>query len=559
MDRVWYQHYDEGVPHELAPSDRTVVDALAASAAKWPNNPALTLKGKTLTYGRLQELVDRFATGLSGMGVTRNSRVAVWLPNLPQMVIAYYAVLKLGAQVVSTNPLYVEREVEHQFNDAEVSVVVTLDYLWWYKLRGILGKTKVKNVVVTSIPEFLPFPLNFLAPLKLKKTKQYVKVPREDGVHFFKDVLRNNPPEPPAVTVVPEDLAVLQYTGGTTGVSKGAMLTHANIETNARQCAAWFPIVVEGEEVLLACLPYFHVFGMTVSMTWPISKGMHIVLAPNPRDIPDLIKSITKQKVTIFPAVPALFMAINEFPGVEKLDLSSIKGCFSGSAPLPVDVLRRFEKLTGGTITEGFGLTETSPVTHGNPLAGVRKPGTVGIPFPGTDSKIVDIQDGDTEMGVNKPGELCIKGPQVMAGYWNRPSATAQTIRDGWVYTGDLAQADEDGYVTIVGRKKDMIVVSGFNVYPDEVDAVLISHPAVLETATIGLPDPKRGETVKAFVVLKPGQSATVDELREFCKKELAPYKVPWIIEFLEELPKSSMMKILRKDLRQQEVEKDGK
>jgi long-chain acyl-CoA synthetase len=290
---------------------------------------------------------------------------------------------------------------------------------------------------------------------------------------------------------------------------------------------------------------------MTVSMTWPISMGMHVVLAPNPRDIPDLIKSITKQKVTIFPAVPALFMAINEYPGIEKLDLSSIKGCFSGSAPLPVEVLRRFEDLTGGKVTEGFGLTETSPVTHGNPLGGVRKPGTVGVPFPGTDSRIVDIRDGDTEMRVNEAGELCIKGPQVMAGYWNRPSATAQTIRDGWVYTGDLAQADEDGYVTIVGRKKDMIVVSGFNVYPDEVDGVLIAHPAVLEAATIGMPDPKRGETVKSFVVLKPGQTATAAEIRAYCKKELAAYKVPWIIEFRDDLPKSSMMKILRKDLRE--------
>ncbi|MBU8869703.1 MAG: long-chain fatty acid--CoA ligase [Gemmatimonadales bacterium] len=558
MERVWYKQYDDGVPQDLPASERTVVDAFYASAAKWPDQPALSLKGKTLTYAHLQDQIDRFATGLSRMGVVKDSKVALWLPNLPQMVIAFYATLKLGAQAVTTNPMYVEREIEHQFNDAGVNVVVTLDYLWWYKLRGILDKTPVKNVVVTSIPDYLPFPLNLLAPLKLKKTKQFVKVPKEEGVHFFKEIIKQSPPNQDDVQVTPKDLALLQYTGGTTGVSKGAMLTHSNIETNARQCSVWFPAVVPGQEVLLACLPYFHVFGMTVSMNWPLSVGMHIVLAPNPRDIPDLIKSITKKKVTVFPAVPALFAAINEFPGVEKLDLSSIKGCFSGSAPLPLDVLERFEKITGGVITEGFGLTETSPVTHGNPLGGVRKPGTVGVPWPSTDSKIVDIQDGDTELGVNEEGELCIKGPQVMAGYWNRPSATAQTIRDGWVYTGDLAKADEDGYVTIVGRKKDMIVVSGFNVYPDEVDGVLISHPAVLETATIGLPDPKRGETVKAFVVLKPGQTATVEELREFCKKEMASYKVPWKIEFLDELPKSSMMKILRKDLRAKELAKDS-
>ena len=554
MERVWHRHYEEGVPTSVPASESTVVDSMYRTAERFADRPALSFKGKTFTYGRFREMVDRLATGLAELGVKKDSRVALWLPNLPQMVIGYYAALRLGAQVVNTNPLYVEREIEHQFNDAEVTHVITLDYLWMGKLRGIRERTKVEHVIVTSIPDYLPFPLNFLAPLKLRKTGQIAKVKREPGVHFFKEVLRDNAPNPPEVSIDPGDLALLQYTGGTTGLSKGAMLTHANIETNARQCAAWFPIVREGEEVLLGCLPYFHVFGMTVSMTWPIMVGMHIVLAPNPRDIPDLINSITKQKVTIFPAVPALYVAINEYPGIEKLDLSSIKGCFSGSAPLPVDVMERFEEMTGGKITEGFGLTETSPVTHANPLNGVRKPGTVGVPFPGTDSKIVDVQDGDSEMPVGEAGELIIKGPQVMKGYWNRPSATAQTLRDGWVHTGDLAIADEDGYVKIVGRKKDMIVVSGFNVYPDEVDAVLISHPAVLECATIGVPDPKRGETVKSFLVLIEGQSVTAEEIREFCKKQLAPYKVPWFVEFLDELPKSSMMKILRKDLRAKEV-----
>lgn len=556
MERVWHRHYEEGVPTTVPESEQTVVDALYRTAERFGDRPALTFKGKTLKYSRLCEMVDRLAAGLAGLGVQKDSRVALWLPNLPQMVISFFATLRLGAQVVSTNPLYVEREIEHQFNDAGVTHVITLDYLWMGKLRPILAKTQVEHVIVTSIPDYLPFPLNLLAPLKLRKTGQIAKVKREKGVHFFKEVLRDTPPRPPEVTVTPDDLALLQYTGGTTGLSKGAMLTHRNIETNARQCAAWFPFVEEGNEVLLGCLPYFHVFGMTVSMTWPIAVGMHIVLAPNPRDIDDLIKSITKHRVTIFPAVPALYVAINEYPGVDKLDLSSIKGCFSGSAPLPVDVLNRFEEMTGGRITEGFGLTETSPVTHANPLNGLRKPGTVGVPISGTDSKIVDVQDGDNEMPTGQAGELIIRGPQVMTGYWNRPQATAQTLRNGWVYTGDLAIADEDGYVQIVGRKKDMIVVSGFNVYPDEVDAVLISHPAILECATIGVPDPKRGETVKAFVVLIEGETLTAEEVREFCKKQLAPYKVPWYVEFLDELPKSSMMKILRKDLRAQEEAK---
>ncbi|HHQ49585.1 MAG TPA: long-chain fatty acid--CoA ligase, partial [Acidobacteria bacterium] len=455
------------------------------------------------------------------------------------------------------NPLYVEREVEHQFNDAGVRVVVTCDFLWWYKLRGIMAKVKtVEHVVVTSIPDYLPFPLNFIAPFKLKKTQQYVKVPREKNVHFFKEVIAQNPPNPPKVDVDFDDVAVLQYTGGTTGVSKGAMLTHKNISVNAQQCASWFPIVEEGKEVLLACLPYFHSFGMTVYMNWPLKAGAHIVLMPNPRDIDEMVKSIIKYKVTLFPALPALFVAINNYPGVDNLDLSSIKGCFSGSAPLPLEVLERFEKLTGGKITEGFGLSETSPVTHVNPLNGMRKTGSVGIPVPGTDQKVVDIETGEKELGIGEEGELCLKGPQVMLGYWNRPEETAKVLRDGWLYTGDLAKIDEDGYCYIVGRKKDMIVAGGYNIYPDEVDDVLFSHPAVLEAATIGIPDPRRGETVKSFVVLKPGETLTEEELIAFCKKELAAYKVPKQIEFIDELPKSSMMKILRRELRERELAK---
>ena len=556
MERIWIKHYEAGVPEDLHALDKTVVEFLDASAAQWPDRPAVTFKGKTLTYAQLKDAVDRFATALSRLGVQKDTRVALWLPNLPQMVISFFATLKLGAQVVNTNPLYVEREIEHQFNDANVTVVVTLDYLWWNKLRAIKAKTQVQQVIVTSIPDFLPFPLNLLAPLKLKKTQQWVKVPAEPGVHFFKDLLAQTPPTPPKVELPLDHVAVLQYTGGTTGVSKGAMLTHRNISVNAQQAKAWFPILQEGKETLLACLPYFHVFGMTVSMIWPILTGNHIVLAPNPRDIPDLVKSITKYRVTIFPALPALFVAINNFPGIDKLDVTSIKGCFSGSAPLPIEVLERFEKLTGGRITEGFGLTDTSPVTHVNPLFGLRKPGSVGIPVPGTDMKIVDIDTGLTELAVGEEGELCLKGPQVMAGYWNKPEETAKMLRDGWVYTGDLARVDEDGFTYIVGRKKDMIIAGGYNIYPDEIDGILFMHPAVLEAATIGVPDEKRGETVKSFVVLKPGTQATPEEIIAHCKHELAPYKVPRSIEFLEALPKSAMMKILRKDLREREIAK---
>lgn len=550
MERIWTKHYDPGVPADLQFHPRTLVEMFESVCREFPTRPAVTLKGKTLTYAQLQAQVNQFAAALARLGVTTDSRVALWMPNLPQLIIAYFATLRLGAQTVGTNPLYVEREIEHQFNDAGVDVVVTLDFLWWGKLRGIVDRTPVKHVVVTSIPEYLPFPLNFLAPLKLRKTGQYVKVPREPRVLFFKELLASGAPTVPTASFDWDHPAQLLYTGGTTGVSKGAVLTHRNLSCNAQQAASWFPNVERGQEVLLACLPYFHSFGNTVSLLWPISMGAHIVLAPNPRDIADLVASIRKYRVTLFPAVPALYNGIVNFPGVDKIDISSVKFCFSGSAPLPVEVMTRFETLTGGKITEGFGLTETSPITHVNPLSGLRKPGSIGIPVPGTDMKIVDAETGTRELGLNEEGELCLRGPQVMAGYWRRPDETAQMIRDGWLHTGDLARLDDDGYAFICGRKKDMILVSGFNVYPDEVDQILFAHPKVLEAATIGVPDPLKGEHVKSFVVLQPGQQATAQEILEYCRHELAPYKVPKEIAFLSELPKSSMLKILRRELR---------
>jgi len=554
MERFWTQHYDPGVPADLQFAERTLVEIFEETCRAFPTRPAVTLKGRTLTYAQLREQVNRFATALRGLGVTTDTRVALWMPNLPQLVIAYFATLKLGAQAVGTNPLYVEREIEHQFNDAGADVVVTLDFLWWGKLRGVLSRTRVRHVIVTSIPDYLPFPLNLLAPLKLKKTGQYVKVPREPQVHFFKELLRQSAPDTSSPTYGWEHPALLLYTGGTTGVSKGAVLTHRNLSCNAQQAAAWFPEVERGNEALLACLPYFHSFGNTVSLLWPILLGAHIVLAPNPRDIADLVASIRKYRITLFPAVPALYTGIINFPRIDRIDVSSVKYCFSGSAPLPVEVMSRFEALTGGKITEGFGLTESSPITHVNPLSGLRKPGSIGIPLPATDMKIVDADTGTRELGLNEEGELCVRGPQVMAGYWNRPSETAEMLRDGWLHTGDLARVDDDGYTFICGRKKDLVIVSGYNVYPDEIDQVLFAHPAVLEAATIGVPDERRGEHVKSFVVLRPGTSATAEEILEYCHGQLAPYKVPKEIAFLPELPKSAMLKILRRELRAQET-----
>ena len=556
--RIWHRSYDGGVPPDIEFEEIPLPRVLERSARAHGDAPAVIFLNCRLTYRQLKEDVDRFATALARLGVTRDTRVAIQLPNLPQTVIAYYATLSLGAQAVMTNPLYVEREITHQWNDAGCAVAVVADFVFEGRIRGIRHELPVKHYIIASIPEYLRFPLNLLAPIKLRKTRppSIAKVEPDEGIRFMKTLIRTTPPDPPKVALAMDDLALLQYTGGTTGLSKGAMLTHRNLSYNAQQVGAWFTDATPGREVCLAALPYFHVFGMTVSMNYPVLVAAAMVLMPNPRDISQMAKAIATHRVTMFPGVPAMFNAINNFPGVDTLDLSSVTSCFSGSAPLPNDVLERFERLTGSKIVEGFGLTETSPVTHTNPLKGTRKIGSIGVPVPGTDAKVVDLADGVTEVPTGTEGELIIKGPQVMKGYWNKPDATRDMIRDGWLYTGDIAIVDPDGYFFIVGRQKDMILAGGYNIYPDEVDRVLMGHPAVLEAGTIGIPDQKRGETVKSFVVLKTGHAATTEELIEYCRKELAAYKIPRQIEFRAELPKSTVLKILRRELRDQELAK---
>lgn len=554
--RPWHKWYEEGVPTSLDVEEKTVTRYLEDSADRYPENTALVFENCRLTYRQLDSQVSSFANALADMGVGMDSRVAIQLPNLPQTIIAYYAVLKLGAQVVFTNPLYVEREIEHLWNDADVQTAVVGDWLYASRLAALRPRIPVKNFIVTGIADYLRFPLNWLAPLKLRRENLVAKVEPTAQVHAFKGLVRRHPATAPGVAIDLDDAALLQYTGGTTGLSKGAVLTHRNLSVNVQQVKSFFPALEEGREVWLACLPFFHVFGMTVSMNWPVSVGGAMILMPNPRDIQKMLANITKHKVTVYPALPALFNAVNNFPGVDKMDLTSIKGCFSGSAPLALDVLERFEAMTGSKIVEGFGLTETSPVTHCNPVMGQRKSGSIGVPLPDTDAKIVDMKEGLDELSTGETGELVISGPQCMKSYWNRPDETAETLRDGWIYTGDLATMDEDGYFWIVGRKKEMIVASGYNVYPDEIDRVLFSHPKVLEAATIGVPDAKRGETVKSFIVLLPGETASQDEIVDFCQENLAAFKVPKSVEFRDELPKSAVQKILRRELREQELAK---
>jgi long-chain acyl-CoA synthetase len=557
-ERVWHRSYDQGVLPSVAFEDLTVPHFLERSAARYGDATALIFMNSRVTYRQLKEEVDRLATAMAALGVGKGTRVAIQLPNLPQTVIAYYATLSLGGQAVMTNPLYVEREIEHQWNDAGCSLAVTADFLFEGRIRAIRDTLPVKNYVIASIPEYLRFPLNLLAPWKLRRAHPplIAQVEPGEGIHFMKELIRGTAPNPPRVEIGMDDIAALQYTGGTTGVSKGAMLTHRNLSYNVQQVSAWFADARPGEEVMLGVLPFFHVFGMTVAMNYSMYVAAATVLMPNPRDIPQMVKSIAKHRVTLFPAVPAMFNGINNAPRVDDLDLTSVKFCFSGGAPLPIEVGARFESMTGATIAEGFGLTETSPVTHVNPLKGERKPGSIGLPVGNTDARIVDLEDGTTDQPTGSEGELLIKGPQVMKGYWNAPDATNDAMKDGWLHTGDIARADADGYFFIVGRKKDLIIASGYNVYPDEVDGVLMAHPAVLEAATIGVPDERRGETVKSYIVLVEGRTATAEELMEYCRKKLAAYKIPRQIEFRDELPKSGMLKILRRELRGQELAK---
>ncbi len=556
--RAWHSFYDKGVPASLEFEELSLPQILERSAREYGDTTALIFMNYHLNYRQLKQEVDRFATALAALGVGRDTRVAIQLPNLPQTVIAYYATLTLGAQAVMTNPLYVEREIEHQWNDAGCTVAVVADFLFKSRIEGIRHKLPVKHYIIASIPEYLRFPLNVLSPFKLKRADPplIANVKPGEGIHFMRKLIEATPPAPLTANIGMDEIAVIQYTGGTTGVSKGAMLTHRNLSSNAQQISAWFTTLEFGKEVWLASLPFFHVFGMTVSMNFPIRVGAAMVLMPDPRDIPQLVNNIAKHRVTVFPAVPAQFNAINNYAGIEKLDLTSVKACISGSAPLPIDVLEKFEKITGSKIVEGFGLTEASPVTHCTPLVGKRQVGSIGVPLPKTDAKVVDVEDGMTEMSPGEEGELIIRGPQVMKGYWRRPDETTDTIRDGWLYSGDIAVVDEEGFFSIVGRKKEMIVASGYKIYPDEVDGVLMAHPAVLDAATIGVPDQRRGETVKSFVVLGNGYTATAEELIEYCRKHLAAYKVPRQIEFRDELPKSTVLKTLRLELRDQELSK---
>jgi len=555
--KPWLKFYGEGVPAKISYEEVCLPDALERSASRFPDVMALNFQGFCITYRQLKDMVDRFATCLTDFGVGRGDSVAILLPNLIPCVAAYYAVLKIGGIVVMNNPLYSDKELDYQFNNSRSKVLVTLDLLA-NRMVALRPRTEIRQIVYTSIGDYLPFPKSVLFPLVGKKKGLAADVKPADNLFRWKDLIAKYPPNPPAVKLSFDEVAMYQYTGGTTGVSKGVMLTHSNLSKNVQQVASWFPGFGDGSEIMLGALPFFHVFGLTCAMNLAVYRGWGDVLVPRPQPDP-LLEAIQKHKPTFAPMVPTMYIGLVNHPKIEKANLSSIKGCFSGSAPLPVEVIKDFQKKTGSLICEGFGMTESTPVTHVNPfVAGRAKPGSIGIPLPDTECRIVSIDDRETDMPVGESGELLVQGPQVMRGYWGMPEETEDTLKGGWLHTGDVARMDEDGYFYIVDRLKDMIISGGYNVYPRDIDEVYYQHPKVQEACAIGIPHPTRGEAVKAFIVLKEGETATQEEMIDFCKDKLAKYKIPEEVEFRTSLPKSTVGKILRKELRMEEMARRG-
>ncbi len=557
MNRPWLQHYDNGVPESIDFQDISLNQIFEDAVNNSPNVDAIYYFGTRITYSELEKYVKQFSKALIRLGLKKGDRVALMLPNIPQYVIFHFAILRVGGILVPTNPLYVERELAYQINNSGAEIIITLD-IYYPKVAAIKESTSLRCIIINKISEFLPFHLKVFYPIKAKKSGYYTKVPRLPGVHFFNDLLTEPFPfDLPDLEVKPGDIAILLYTGGTTGLSKGAVLTHQNLIANVMQTCAWYCFVEEKKEAILSALPFFHSYGLTTCLHMAVYIKSKMILIPNPRDLKAVLNAIQKEKATLFPGVPTLYIAINNFPKIEKYDLSSIKGCISGGAALPLEVARKFEDISKGKLIEGYGLSETSPVTHANALKGLRKEGAIGMPVPNTDARIVDPETKEV-LAVGELGELAVKGPQVMQGYWKMESETEQVLKDGWLFTGDMAKMDEDGFFYILDRKKDMIIAGGFNIYPREIEEVLFEHPDIEEAAVVGIPDEYRGETVMAFIVCKKGKSITVDEILAFCKSNLASFKRPKSVEFRESLPKSNIGKVLRRVLKEEMLNSGG-
>jgi long-chain acyl-CoA synthetase len=552
IETPWLKNYEDGVPTSLEYPRVPLPHFLQESAESFPQNTAMIFAGRKFTYRELQEKVDSLAAALNALGVRKGEHVGLLLPNSPPFVIGYYAILKVGGIVVSLNPLSVEREILHFLNHAAIRTLIVAEPLL-PRIAEIAGQSSLENILVACLREW--------GGAKRPRAKPKVAAPsgKKKGLRFLEPLLekyskkrvRFIPPEP-------EDEAVLQYTGAISEGIKGVVLTHKNLVANTLQIRSWVVRARKGKEVVLSVLPFFHVYGMAVAMNVPIHLAATMVIIPR-FEVMGTLQSIKRYRPTFFPGVPTMFVALSQEKSAEKYNLSSLRVCYSGAAPLAVDTLEDFEKLTGARVTEGYGLAEASPATHCNPVFGKRKPGSIGLPYPDTLAMIVDLETGEKVLPPGEVGELCIQGPQVMKGYWKSPEETARALRNGWLYTGDIARMDEDGYFFILDIKKDMIIAGGFNIYPKDIDQVLAEHPKVFQAVAVGIPDRYRGETVRAFIVLKPGQAATEEEILEFCRKNLAKYKVPTQVEFCAHLPQASSNKILRRLLRQQVIEEEKK
>jgi long-chain acyl-CoA synthetase len=555
-DKPWLERYDKGVPHTIQYPDVPVFHYLEDNARRFPQSICTIFKGARINYREMNETTDRLAAGLASLGVKKGDRVGIFMPNTPQFVMAYFAILKLGGVVVATNPLYSGREIEHQLNDSGIEIMLVMSN-FYNTIKEVQPKTKLRKVIVTNLKEALPPVLGFLFTLTREK-KGGFRVTLAEGDLWMQDLIaRFKPEDRPKVQVTSEDVALFQYSGGTTGISKGAIALHRNLVANALQIHDWMVNVEDGKEVMLMGIPLFHVYGMVAGMLFAMRSGAAMVMVPNPRDLKDVLDNIQKYKATIFPGVPTLYNAINNHPDVVagKYNLSSIKACISGSAPLMRETKEKFEALTGGSVFEGYGLSEAPTASHCNPLLGENRTGSIGLPLPDVDARIVSLDDEVTVLAVGEVGELVLRGPQVFKGYHNMPTETTNSLRDGWLYTGDIARMDEDGYFYIVDRKKELIKPGGYQVWPREVEEVIMDHPKVLEVGVAGIPDPYRGETVKAWVVVKPGETLTEEDIKDWCKERMAKFKVPTHVEFRTELPKTTVGKILRRELVRQHKE----
>lgn len=560
--KPWLKQYDEGVPHTLQPyPERTLLDVASDAARQRPQHPALLFKGAQISYAQLEQLSDAFAAALAAQGVAKGDRVALLLPNSPQAVIAQFGAWKAGAIVAPLNPLYTERELEHALVECGAETAVTLTP-FYAKVIALQPHTELRRIIATNVKEYLPGLLRLLFTL-FKEKKEGHRISLQPDDLWLQDLLRQYRYAPrPDITVKPDDPALLLFTGGTTGTPKAALSNHQSLLMSGMQFKAWFgKTLADWDDVIMANMPLFHTYGQGGVMSTGLVGHHPLALVPNPRDLADMIATIRKVRPAFLPGVPTLFIALLNHPDVQagKVDFTSVKLCISGAAPLMAETKERFETLTGGRIVEGYALTESVMAGVVTPVQGAYKPGAVGLPLPDVEIRIADAETGQETLPPGEVGEILLRAPQLMAGYWHRPQETAETIRDGWLYTGDLGFLDEEGYMTIVDRKKDVIKPSGFQVWPREVEEVIATHPAVAEVGVAGVPDDYQGEAVKAWVVLREGQQVTAEELRNYCREQLAAYKVPKHVEFQDTLPKSTIGKVLRRELVAAEQQQDDR